>query len=224
MISAERLQQIAAWSRPLGEAELAKVRAGLSERLVPAGATICRQGEQFEPWAGVISGLVKLRTLSREGKEVTLSGVHGGGWFGEGSVIKHEPRRYDLIALRDTRLALLDRATFLWLFEHSAAFNRFLIGQLNERLGQFMALLENDRKLDTTARVARDIASMFNPVLYPEVGRHLKITQEELGLLVGLSRPTTNQALKALEGRGLLRVEHGGITVLDLAGLRRCGE
>jgi CRP-like cAMP-binding protein len=54
-------------------------------------------------------------------------------WFGEGAVLKKEPRRYDLVALRDARLAMTERATFLWLFENSVAFNRFLVEQLNER-------------------------------------------------------------------------------------------
>ncbi|MGC8200985.1 hypothetical protein, partial [Salmonella enterica] len=74
------------------------------------------------------------------------------------------------VALRDTRMAFMDRATFMWLVENSVAFNRFLVKQLNERLGHFMALLEYDRLLDVTPRLARCIASLFNPVLYPGAG------------------------------------------------------
>ena len=71
------------------------------------------------------------------------------------------------MALRDTRLAMMDRTTFFWLFENSVGFNRFLVRQLNERLGQFIGLLEYGRTLDATARLARSIASLFNPILYP---------------------------------------------------------
>ena len=92
-------------------------------------------------------------------------------WFGEGSVIKGEPRQYDLVALRETRLALMNRATFLWLFEHSAAFNRFLVHQFNERLAQFISLAETERTLDSTGRLARNLAWLFNPILYPDLGR-----------------------------------------------------
>jgi CRP/FNR family transcriptional regulator, cyclic AMP receptor protein len=53
---------------------------------------------------------------------------------------------------------------------------------------------------------------------------HLEISQEELGLLCGMSRQVANKCLQILEGKGLLRVEHGGITVLELARLSRYGE
>ena len=69
-------------------------------------------------------------------------------------------------------------------------------------------------------RVARSLAALFHPVLYPGVGSVLRITQQELGYLVGLSRQRVNQALRALQAAGVIRVEYGGVRVLDLEGLR----
>jgi CRP-like cAMP-binding protein len=161
--------------------------------------------------------------VSRTGKAVTLAGVRAGGWFGEGTILKDEPRQYDLVALRDTGMALMNRSTFLWLFENSVAFNRFLVRQFNERLGQFIALVEYDRMLDAPGRLARSIGWLFNPVLYRDLGMHLEISQEELGLLSGMSRQIANKSLKLLESKGLLRIEHRGVTVLDLARLSRYG-
>lgn len=224
MVTPERLQHIAAWSRDLAAGERERAGAGVVEKSFARGSTICTSGSRLDSWTGVVDGLVKLSTVSHSGKTVTYTGVPAGGWFGEGSVLKNEKRRYDIVALRDTRLAMMNRATFLWLFENSSAFNRFLVGQLNERLGQFMGLLENDRRLDATGRVARCIASMFNPVLYPAVGAHLDISQEEVGLLAGVSRQIANQCLKALEGEGLIRVEYCGVTVVDLERLRSYGD
>jgi CRP/FNR family cyclic AMP-dependent transcriptional regulator len=139
-------------------------------------------------------------------------------------MLKNEPRRYDVVALRDTRLAMMDRATFVWLMENSVGFNRFLVTQLNERLGQFIGLVEYGRTLGATARLARSIASLFNPILYPKTTLHLDITQEEIGALTGISRQNANQCLKRLEGAGLLRLDYGGVTILDLEGLRSYGE
>jgi len=175
-------------------------------------------------WTGIASGLMKLSTTSHSGKTVTLAGIRAGGWFGEGSLLKNEPRNYDLVALRETRVAFMNRPTFNWLFENSGAFNRFLVRQFNERLGQFIALVEYDRTLDATARLARSIAWLFNPVLYPDGGRHLDISQEEIGLLSGLSRPVTNKSLQTLEAKGLLTVERNGLTVLKLERLRDFGD
>ena len=69
--------------------------------------------------------------------------------------------------------------------------------------------------------MARNLAALFHPVLYPGVGQWLRITQQELGYLVGLSRQRVNQALSALQDAGLIRIEYGGVRVLDLAQLRR---
>jgi CRP-like cAMP-binding protein len=207
------------WARQLPGEALARVRRDTVVREVPADALVCRKGEPVEHWIGVIDGLVKISSVSFEGKLVTLTGIRPGGWFGEGSLLKEEPRRYDVIALRDSRVAYMPRATFTWLLDVSIAFNRFLLQQLNERLGQFIATVEHERLLGVDARVARCIAQMFNPLLYPGTGRELKISQSEIGYLTGLSRQRANQALQTLEARGLIRVEYGGIAVADLDGL-----
>ena len=72
-------------------------------------------------------------------------------------------------------------------------------------------------------RVARSLASLFHPVLYPGVGDLLRITQQELGYLVGLSRQRVNEALRNLQAERLIRIGYGGVKVLDLDGLRRHG-
>jgi CRP/FNR family transcriptional regulator, cyclic AMP receptor protein len=74
------------------------------------------------------------------------------------------------------------------------------------------------------ARLARCIATLFNPILYPDLTHHLAITQEEIGALSGISRQNANQCLKKLEKEGLLRLEYGGVTVVDLERLRSYGE
>lgn len=223
MVEPERMLQIATWSRRLDAEAFERARRSTAERLFPRGACPFPEGGRFEHWPGVVTGLVKLSRRSADGREVTYTGVHAGGWFGEGSVIKDEPRRYEVVTLQDTTLALLDRPTFLWLFENSTAFNRFLVRQLNERLGQFMGLLENDRLRDPIARVARALATLLNPVLYPDASPHLVISQEEVGLLAGVSRAVANQSLKTLAGDDVLHLEYGGLTVIDLDRLRDYG-
>ena len=195
MISEDHLKRVAAWSRELTEREIEVARAGISERFYDTGETIFMRGDKFNYWTGVVSGLARMGAVSRDGKETSLAGLTAGAWFGEGSVLKNEPRRYDVVALRDSRLALMERSAFLWVFENSVGFNRFLVRQLNERLGQFIGILEVNRTLDATARLARSIASLFNPILYPDSKTHLEITQEEIGALSGMSRQNANRSL-----------------------------
>ena len=208
------------WAQSLSSEEMRQVASEVVEKKVPAGGYVCRKGEAVSNWIGVVDGLVKMSNLSVGGKLTTLTGVPSGGWFGEGSLLKDEPRRYDIMALRDSRIACLPRATFNRLLNTNLGFNRFLLVQLNERLGMFISLMENERLLEPDARVARSLGALFNPVLYPGIGRQIQISQEEIGFLAGVSRQRINQALQVLEAAGLLRVEYGGVTVVDLAGLQ----
>ena len=66
--------------------------------------------------------------------------------------------------------------SFHELLETSIPFNRFVLNQLNERVGQFIAAREIDRMTDPDTRVARSLGAMFHPVLYPGVGTLLRIT------------------------------------------------
>ena len=79
------------------------------------------------------------------------------------------------------------------------------------------------RRLSPRRLVARALASLLNPVLYPEAGMHLVLSQEEVGLLAGVSRGVANRTLKALCAAGALKVEYGSITVMDLDQLRGFG-
>ena len=219
----EDMLALSTWTRELPAEQLSRVRAAIVVRDFEAGSTVCRKGDPASAWVGVIDGLVKIHSLSPSGKSVTFAGIPAGGWFGEGSVLKGEPLKYDIVALRDSRIALMPEATFRWLLDTSIAFNRFLLTQLNERLGQFIGMVEHDRLLEPDARVARALAGLFNPLLYPDTRPHIQISQEELGYLAGASRQRVNRALRVLAGAGLIKVDYGLVTVLDLAGLQRYG-
>ncbi len=190
---------------------------------VDTGELLCRVGRPVTYWFGVVDGLLKMSNDSAVGMPITFTGVPPGGWFGEGTVLKNECYRYNIQALRKSVVAGIPAASFHWLLDRSIGFNRFVMQQLNERLGQFIAAREIDRLVHPDARVARSLAALFHPVLYPGVGELLRITQQELGYLVGLSRQRVNEALNALQAAGVIRIEYGGVRVLDLETLRRYG-
>ena len=176
-----------------------------------------RAGERAECWYGILEGVVKMSVSEADGRVSTFTGVTAGGWAGEGTLLKNGPWRYDGIAVRATRLACVPRHTFERLVATSMPFNRFLLSHLNARLSLFIGLVEFDRLLGPDARVARCLASLFDPDLYPLAGPFVRLSQEEIGLLAGVSRQRANASLHALQRAGLLRVEFGGVTVLDVA-------
>jgi CRP/FNR family cyclic AMP-dependent transcriptional regulator len=212
------------WLDRLDEVERARALADLRVINVEPGELVCRVGRPVTYWFGVIDGLLK---MSNDGAahagsmSVTFAGLPPGGWFGEGTVLKGEAYRYNIQALRKSVVAGITAGTFHWLLDRSIGFNRFVMTQLNERLGQFIAAREIDRLADPDERVARSLGALFHPVLYPGVGGLLRITQQELAYLVGLSRQRVNEALAALQAAGVIRVEYGGVRVLDLDRLRR---
>jgi CRP-like cAMP-binding protein len=209
------------WSRELSAAQLARIREDAFERTYPAGAVVRHRGTPADHWIGVIEGMVKVDTVSRDGRPTTFAGVPAGAWFGEGAVLRSEPRPYSVVAVRDSRLAFVPRSTFEWLLEHSHTFSRFVIDQLNVRCGYYVGLLETFRLNDAAERVAFCLAELFNPQLYPATGPTLELSQEEIGRLSGLSRQNTNRALHELARAGLLSINYGSVRVLDLDGLRR---
>ena len=208
------------WAQTLSAEELDRVVRESYEREVPAGGFVLRRGESANLWLGVIEGLVKMSVSLADGRISTFTGVTTGGWAGEGSLLKPGPWRYDGVAMRPTRMACVPRHTFERLVSTNLDFNRFLLLHINARLSLFIGLMEFDRLLGPDARVARCLASLFDPILYPKTSSFVRLSQDEIGLLSAVSRQRANRALHELERVGLLRVEHGGVEVLDLAGLR----
>ena len=208
------------WLKVLSPEHCAQAVSGLKVTDAMPGDYVCRVGRPVTYWFGVIEGLLKMSTDNAQGQTVTYTGMLPGGWFGEGTALKRERYRYNIQALRRSIVAGLPVDTFHWLLDHSIGFNRFVMNQLNERLAQFIAAREIDRLTNPDVRVARSLAALFNPVLYPGVGEVLRITQQELAYLVGLSRQRVNEALAALEAQSTIRVEYGGLRVLDLQALR----
>ncbi|SFL87953.1 Crp/Fnr family transcriptional regulator [Variovorax sp. OV329] len=199
---------------------LEHVLGNMLDRHVATGDFIAHAGEPVDYWIGVVHGFVKMSVGNSDGRISTLAGVSAGLWFGEGSLLKHEPRRYDVLALRPSHVALMPRRTFEWLRRTSIPFNHYLQDLLNARLSHFIGTLERERLLDTDARMAHCIASLLDESLCPHAPGLLQIGQAELALLANMSRQRANVALHRLQALQLIRIERLGLRVLDMAGLR----
>lgn len=208
------------WRASLTPAQMARVHQDTTMRSFSAGSTVCLRGSPAMHWLAVVEGMLKVDTVATDGRATTFAGVPAGAWFGEGAALKGEPRPYAVVAIRDSDVAFMPRQTFLWLIDDSRGFSRWVIDQLNARLGHYVALVESFRMHDLTARVAYSVSELFNPQLYPLTHRELVISQDEIARLCGLARQNTNRALHKLEEAGLLRIRYGVIEVLDLEGLQ----
>jgi CRP/FNR family transcriptional regulator, cyclic AMP receptor protein len=208
------------WFGQLTDSERERAATDLQAAEAAPGEFLCRSGRSATYWFGVLDGLLKMSADDAEGKTITFTGIPPGGWFGEGTVLKREAYRYNIQALRKSTVAGLHVDTFHWLLDNSLGFNRFIMNQFNERLAQFIGAREIDRLTNPDVRVARNLAALCNPVLFPGVGSVLRITQQELAYLVGLSRQRVNEALNTLHAQGLIEIQYGGLRVIDLKLLR----
>lgn len=219
----ERIES-APWARDLTDQQVARVLRETQVVHHSPGSIVCREGEPARHWLGILEGMVKVDTVSAEGRSTTFIGVSSGGWLGEGSLLKDELRPYEVVALRDSWIALVPQHTFRWLFETSLTFNQFLVRQLNARLGHFVSVVESCRIQSITSQVAVCIAGLFDPEFRWPKADVVQISHEEVARLCGLSRQIAGRALHDLEQAGLLRMQYGAIHVLDVDGLKNHGQ
>lgn len=210
----------APWFQQLEPSAQQQVRSDMREQHVALGQSLSHYGETQNHWYGVLEGLLKWCSTSADGRAVTLGGLSVGSWFGEGTLLRGTPRQANIVALRHSRVATLPIETFLWLQRTQLSFNHFLLLQINERLHWFMADYAAHRLDDVDHHVARALAGLFHPLFHPLGDKHLPISQEEIANLSGVSRQRCNSALNLLKNAGYIRLEYGGITILDLNGLR----
>ena len=220
----DELARVAAWSGSVTPAELAHVAPSVRLRQLARGEHLLHLDDKVDAWHGAIEGVLRVGLVSDDGQVAGFSAVIGGAWFGEGSILKNEPRRYDVVAVTDATVAVLPGDMFRWLTRHSVGFNQYLVRLLNERLGHFIATVVSDRTGNASARLAYTIASLYNPVLFPRTPEVLAMPQEDLGIFAGLSRQMTNRCLRELAGEGLVEIAPNGVKVVDVKGLIAFGD
>ena len=137
-LTLDELLEQSAWFSRLDAAAQLQVRANATERPVAAGQSLSHHGDRQHAWFGVLEGLIKWAITARDGRTVTLGGQSVGSWFGEGTLLRGERWRYDVLALRPGTVAGIGSRLFAELLDRSVAFNRYLMNQLNERLAQFI--------------------------------------------------------------------------------------
>lgn len=209
--SAERFIACQPWLSSLPPGLREQVRAGVVVTEGAKGEVMLPAGTAVEGWHAVLSGLVMLRSAgAAQQRASAFIGIPDGEWFGEGSAMKPEPRKYEVVALRPTQLLCLPLPLFGTLRETSLAFNQFLVQHLNLRLGQAMTIIEAGRMRSPEHRVALYLSRLFW-----RSTRRLNLTQDELGQLAGLSRQTVNRVLRVLEAAGIVSLDFGRVAIVD---------
>ncbi|MBK6863466.1 MAG: Crp/Fnr family transcriptional regulator [Ideonella sp.] len=201
-------------SQPLREAILSRSTV----RRMADGTLLSTRGSQAEEWCGVARGSVRISTVSLAGKQVALTFVEPGVWFGDISLFDGLPRTHDANAHGATTLLAVRKPDFLQILaQHVELYDALL--RLNcRRLRLMFDVVEDLNTRPLAARLARQILLLARSYGVPqgeEIRIGLQLAQEDLAQLLGASRQRVNQELKALEREGALRIEPTRLVVLS---------
>jgi CRP/FNR family transcriptional regulator, cyclic AMP receptor protein len=189
------------------------------------GSVVLSEGDDAERVVLVLSGRLKVSTVSEGGRETVLGFRGRGDLIGELAAIDGEPHLATVIVVERAEIATLTAARFVdGLREHPGA----ALGVLRTVIAR---LRDADRKraefadLPADARVAERLVELAGPAAgsagEPGASIDLAITQAELAGWVGCSREAANRALNRFRGDGLVEIARGRVSILDVEGLRR---
>ncbi|HYP77505.1 MAG TPA: Crp/Fnr family transcriptional regulator [Polyangiaceae bacterium] len=211
----------------LSEEDLAKVGALAQIRSFPARAVVVTQGEPAAALFAIVTGRLKVSTSDREGRDTVLGIMGAGEVFGEVALIDGGARSATCIAVEPCTLLVLDRDLFMELLATSPGIAVKLLHVLAQRLRRLSQRSEDAAFLDVPSRLARsllELAARFGErALPPHSGIRitLKLSQQELGDLVGATRESVNKHLSDWTRQGLLTVQSGHMLISDIQGVRR---
>lgn len=211
----DRMLEVVPWYNGLPPAERQEIRAALRVVSLGKGEYLFRAGSRSPGWYGVVDGLVKWSSSGAQGKTLSLAGFSTGSWFGEATMIRGARFEYEVMALRPSRVVVLPRDLCERLWKQNIAFTQALMLHLAQRVDWLMASYCGNVLLDVDTMVARAVAAQLAAESHSDTGGRLKISQEEIASLCGVSRQRCNAALTRLARAGVLQTRYGGLTILD---------
>ena len=201
-------------SLPLREAILSR---SIVRRLAD-GALMGTRGSPADEWCGVAKGSVRVSSVSLSGKQVSLTYVEPGVWFGDIALFDGLPRTHDANAHGETTLLVVRKPDFKEILaQHTELYEALL--RLNcRRLRLMFDVVEDLNTRPLAARLAKQILLLARSYGVPqgeEIRIGLQLAQEDLAQLLGASRQRVNQELKGFERDGAVRIEPTRLVVLS---------
>jgi len=220
LLTAEERSNIenGSWFSKLSAPLRADILARAGVRRLVDGAMLSARGAAAEDWVGVAKGAVRVSSVSLAGKQVTLTYVEPGTWFGDIALFDGMPRTHDANAHGETTLLAVRKADFRELLAHHVELYEALLRLNCRRLRLLFDAVEDLATRPLGSRLARQIlllARSYGVAHGEEIRIGLQLAQEDLAQLLGASRQRVNQELKGFEREGALRIEPTRLVVLS---------
>lgn len=194
------------------------------------GALIAARGDAPEEWIACARGAVRVSSTSISGKQITLTYVEPGIWFGDVAFFDGEQRTHDAYAHGDTTIVCVARGDFKKILSQHVELYEALLRLHARRIRVLFGLVEDLNTLPLRARLAKQLLHLVRSYGVPslangdEIRISLQLAQEELAQLLGASRQRVNQELKSLEREGTIRIEPAGLVICDRPALMHTAE
>ena len=187
-------------------------------RRLADGAILGARGAEAQEWCGCALGAVRVSSVSLSGKQVTLTYVEPGTWFGDIALCDGMPRTHDAHAHGPTTLLVVRRADFRNLLSQHVELYDALLRLNCRRLRLLFDTVEDLNTRPLSARLAKQIlllARSYGVEQDQEIRIGLQLAQEDLAQMLGASRQRVNQELKGFERDGAVRIEPTRLVVLS---------
>jgi len=182
------------------------------------GAMLSARGQPAEEWCGVAKGAVRVSSVSLSGKQITLTYVEPGVWFGDISLFDGLPRTHDSNAHGATTLLVVRKPDFRELLAQHVELYEALLRLNCRRLRLMFDVIEDLNTKPLSSRLAKQIillARSYGIEDGEEIRIGLQLAQEDLAQMLGASRQRVNQELKGFERDGAVRIEPTRLVVLS---------
>lgn len=188
----------------------------------PANKELFREGEEGNNMMAVLGGRVKMSSRSNDGKEVTLNIIGPGGVFGEMALLTKDNRSATALTLEDCVVLVLERRDFIPLLERNSKLCIKLMEYLCHKIVKTSEQVEDAVFLDRPAKLAKALlrlAKEFGEKTPQGTRIDLKLSQRNLGNLVGLTRESMNKQLAEWREQNIVRLDDGVITLQNIDAL-----
>lgn len=213
--------------REIAAVERAALIAHARIRMCAADESIFMMGSPGDSMAAVLSGRVRISAASPDGKEIVLAILAAGEIFGDIALLDGKERNTNARAVSECRLAILDRRDVQAFFERYPEARSCIVKTLCDRLRQTDQQITEMALLGLPVRLAKTLLRMaaIEP-RGPNGSRssHVRLTQREIGHLVGAARESVNKWLGGWQRKGLIRIAERLITIVDRPALEELAQ
>lgn len=208
----------------LSDATLDELAQVAQRRRLKPREELCHKGDEGSRVYVIVSGRLRVSTTSAEGSDVQFNLMNPGEVCGELALFTGGERTANMSAVDECEVLGLDRRDFLPILRRNPDAAIHLLEVLAVRLAHLSEQMEDTLFLALPQRLAKRLLALGDQ--YGERdGKALRIgmrlSQQELGTMVGTSRESVNKQMRAWEGAGLVRTERGVITLLQPETLER---